>query len=108
VTRFQSFPEERKEVVFCILQWNRKVAAHFDLIERNAWPIGALLEAEMMDNNFSDYKDTIHPVQVVEVLNGGKEYRCSLLAFDEDAVDVWNFELLHEVRGADLHALQKG
>jgi hypothetical protein len=120
----QSIPDEattaRREAVYCMLQWNRKVVAHFDLIEEKAcavavavavsaavavsphqapplvWDVGTLLEAEMMDENFPDYKDTLHPVQVVEVLHNGKEYRCRLLAFDDE--DVWTADLLHKVR----------
>jgi hypothetical protein len=57
--------------------------------------VGTVLDAEMMDDNFPNYRDTIHPVRVVEVLDGGKEYRCEMLAFGEQ--DVWTADLLHQV-----------
>lgn len=44
----QSFPEEARSKVVCVFRWNRKVAAHFDLIEQRIWPVGTLLDAEMM------------------------------------------------------------
>jgi hypothetical protein len=87
-------------------QWNRKVAAHFDLIEQRCWPVGTVLDAEMMDDNFPNYRDTIHPVRVVEVLDGGKEYRCEMLAFGEQ--DVWAADLLHPVLDEGAADLKKG
>jgi hypothetical protein len=102
----QSFPEEGRAMVVHVFQWNRKVAAHFDLIEQRFWPIGTVLDAEMMDDNFPNYRDTIHPVRVVEVLDGGKEYRCEMLAFGEQ--DVWAADLLHPVLDKAAADLKKG
>ena len=101
LTCIQSFPENGsgRSACFRVLQWNRKVAGHFDLIEQRSWPVDTVLEAEMMDDNFPTYRDTIHPVRVVEVLNDGKEYRCEMLAFGEQ--DVWAADLLHAVRAAE-------
>jgi hypothetical protein len=124
-----------REHTICLLRWNQKVAAHYDLIDevvalgsgdvtpdaaddaqveppdRDAvaailemfiskkeqvrlWKVGTLLEAEMMDPNFPNYRDTIHPVKVVK-----EAYQCQLLAFEgETNVDVWNADLLHEPR----------
>jgi hypothetical protein len=69
------------------------------------WGVGTLLEAEMLDPNFPNYTDTLHPVKVVEVLDGGKKYRCQLLAFDgENNVDEWDAEFLHDPREHDKNA----
>jgi hypothetical protein len=66
------------------------------------WKVGTKLEAEMMDPEYSDYQDTLHPVEVVKVLDGGKDYRCRLLAFnDQSYVDTWRAEVLHEPREHD-------
>jgi hypothetical protein len=66
------------------------------------WAVGMKLEAEMMDPAFPDYADTIHPVEVLEVLNDGKEYRCRLLAFDvSGGLDIWDAYQLHEPREAE-------
>jgi hypothetical protein len=125
----------QREHRICLLRWNQKVGAHYDLIEEvvalgsgdvtpdahvvpldagavaailetiiskeekdqvRLWKVGTLLEAEMMDPDYPDYRDTIHPVKVVEVIDSGKAYRCQLLAFG--VVDVWNADLLHEPR----------
>jgi hypothetical protein len=133
-----SIPDDtvQRDQTINLLQWNRKVAAHYDLIEEvveapqaptvvvdvesddkmeietmsssddenveiptHLWKVGTKLEAEMMDPNFPNYKDTIHPVKVVEVVDAGKGYRCRLLAFGgQQNVDVWNADLLHEPR----------
>jgi hypothetical protein len=66
------------------------------------WEVGTLLEAEMMDSECPDYQDTIHPVEVVDVMEGGTQYRCQLLAFSgEQSVDVWRADFLHDPREYD-------
>ncbi len=136
----ECIPKEEREFTFCLLRWNQKVAAQYDLIDevvvlgsgdvtpdadvahvvpppdagaittiletiisqeekKKFWKVGTQLEAEMMDPNYPNYRDTIHPVKVVEMLDSGKAYRCQLLAFkDETNVDIWPAELLHEPR----------
>lgn len=68
------------------------------------WPVGSLLEAEMMDPEFPNYRDTIHPVKVIEVIDDGTSYRCELLAF-QDTSDIWTADLLHEPREHDENAV---
>jgi hypothetical protein len=64
------------------------------------WGVGTLLEAEMLDPNFPNYMDTLHPVKVVEVLDGGKKYRCQLLAFaGENNADEWDAEFFARASG---------
>ena len=150
----QSIPDEnvQRDYTVNILQWNRKVMAHYDLIEEivgappkadeaaenpaqvddvardvddvdvqnpgvapahemvaqvndpvRIWPVGFLLEAEMMDPDFPNYRDTIHPVKVIEVMEGGTSYRCELLAF-KNTSDIWTADLLHEPREHDENA----
>lgn len=71
----------------------------FEVLDRKPWAVGTVLEAEMADPAFPCYRDTIHPVRVLEVLRDGAAYRCKLLAFDgKEAEDVWNAEQLHEPR----------
>lgn len=60
------------------------------------WKKGDTLEAEMTDEN--PYKDTFHPVVVVEVL-GNDKYKCRLTAFNA-ASDIWLESQLHEPRPA--------
>lgn len=45
-------------------------------------------------------------MRVVEVLDGGKEYRCEMLAFGEQ--DVWTADLLHPVLDEGAADLNKG
>jgi hypothetical protein len=71
----------------------------------SGWKSGALLEAEMMDPDYPNYRDTLHPVRVVDVLDGGKKYRCQLLAFaGENNEDEWDAEFLHDPREHDKNA----
>jgi hypothetical protein len=166
----QCFPENLQRAnTVNLLQWNRKVAAHYDVLEENAiaaaaaapdvmasfaavpngivvqapgenaapevnaaaaapdviasaadpdetaaattpeecapvapyvvdWAVGMLVEAEMMDPSFPNYTDTIHTVEIVEVLLD-RNYRCRLTAFDgPNNVDVWTPDLLHAPR----------
>lgn len=114
-----------RSVTVRLVQRNRVIAAHFDLLHKleevqrgespdrkrcreasamppvqalpsEPWPVGQDLWAEMSDPSFPFYEDTIHPVRVVEVLDGGRSYQCKLSAFDdENSTDVWQAELLH-------------
>lgn len=71
-------------------------------LKRTYWKAGSIVEAEMMDPDYPDYEDTIHRVRITEVLDGGKQFRCKLLAFKgPEAEDVWNAEQLHEPREAN-------
>jgi hypothetical protein len=81
---FKNFPHESSSMV--------KKRKPLDV-----WAVGTELEAEMMDPEFPNYIDTIHPVRVVEVLPNG-EYRCNLLAFGPEDCDVWPSALLHSPR----------
>jgi hypothetical protein len=71
--------------------------------EEKRWEKGKRLEAEMMDPEFPQYLDTMHPVEVMEYLEDTNQYRCKLLAFaNPDVVDVWEANMLHELREQDL------
>ncbi len=74
--------------------------AAVDVQPRAAWPAGTRLEAEMMDPDFPNYTDTIHLVEVMELLEDGR-YLCKLLAFDHITTDRWRPEWLHEQRGSN-------
>lgn len=73
---------------------------------KKAWSAETKLEAEMMDPKYPNYTDTIHPVEVVEVLPGAK-YRCKLLAFGAKAIDIWPSTYLHEPTDAQKDAKWK-
>ncbi len=61
--------------------------------------VGDELECEWFEPH---YVDTIHPVRIVSVLNGGKKYRCKMHAFVSDEPhDLASWSALHQHRGAE-------
>lgn len=90
-----------------------KAAVHDEALDQaemaEQWQVGDILEAQMMDPKYPQFRHTIHRVYVQEVLEND-QYECKLLAFrpsrddpdDDDDVDHWPSNLLHEVRDADL------
>ncbi len=96
--------DEEVQTVGAVPKVNEMVAQVDDPI--HIWPVGSLLEAEMMDPNYPNYRDTLHPVKVIEVMDDGTAYRCELLAF-KNSTDVWSADLLHESREHDENAQWK-
>jgi hypothetical protein len=60
----------------------------------SGFSVGTILEAEMMDPRFPNYKDTIHPVEVVAIQDDGV-FLCRMLAFEPEDIDTWTADLLH-------------
>jgi len=69
-----SAPLKAKKVGSPLKQTRAKRVLH-----RPKWSVGQELEAEMLDpaNKFSNYRDTIHPVIVKELI-GADQYKCKL------------------------------
>ena len=65
------------------------------------WKIGDIVEAEMTDNeDYEDYYNTIHRVQIVSYNTNTRMYRCKLLAW-ENEYDEWDGKQLHKIRNAE-------
>lgn len=97
-------PEENaaaSDVVATAPEENVNALVASDVVAEVGWAVGMSVEAEMMDPSFPNYTDTIHTVEIVEVLPD-RAYRCRLVAFDgPDNVDVWTHDLLHAPREGD-------
>lgn len=105
IQEFSAAPSPGAETVIFLLQWNQQADVRYEMIHKQRWASGTRLEAETAELDF--YKDTLHPVLVVEE-QSRDVYLCKLLAVPGQPFRAIHARFLHEPRGASLVDEEEG